>query len=32
MMWVTLAALPLVLLLRKASASQGGQAAHAIAD
>jgi DHA2 family multidrug resistance protein len=32
MMWVTLAALPLVLLLRKASAPQGGPAAHAIAD
>lgn len=32
MMWITLAALPLVLLLRKASAPQGGPAAHAIAD
>lgn len=32
MMWVTLAALPLVLLLKKASAPQGGPAAHAIAD
>jgi DHA2 family multidrug resistance protein len=32
MMWVTLAALPLVLLLRRASAPQGGSAAHAIAD
>ena len=31
-MWITLAALPLVLLLRKASAPQGGPAAHAIAD
>jgi DHA2 family multidrug resistance protein len=32
MMWVTLAALPLVLLLKKAGAPQGGPAAHAIAD
>jgi DHA2 family multidrug resistance protein len=32
MMWVTLAALPLVLLLKKASAPQGGPAAHAMAD
>ncbi|UUR08497.1 DHA2 family efflux MFS transporter permease subunit [Sphingomonas glaciei] len=32
MMWITLAALPLVLLLRKESAPQGGPAAHAIAD
>jgi DHA2 family multidrug resistance protein len=32
MMWVTLAALPLVLLLKKASAPHGGPAAHAIAD
>ena len=32
MMWVTLAALPLVLLLRKAGSPQGGPAAHAMAD
>jgi DHA2 family multidrug resistance protein len=32
MMWVTLAALPLVLLLKKAGAPQGGPATHAIAD
>lgn len=32
MMWITLAALPLMLLLRKADAPQGGPAAHAIAD
>jgi DHA2 family multidrug resistance protein len=32
MMWITLAALPLVLLLKKARAPQGGPAAHAMAD
>ncbi|WP_300974760.1 DHA2 family efflux MFS transporter permease subunit [Sphingomonas sp. LHG3406-1] len=32
MMWVTLAALPLVLLMREAKAPQGGPTAHAMAD
>ncbi len=32
MMWVTLAALPLVFLLKKARAPEGGPAAHAMAD
>ena len=32
MMWVTLAALPLVLMVKKAGAPQGGPAAHAMAD
>ncbi|GAA4009708.1 DHA2 family efflux MFS transporter permease subunit [Sphingomonas humi] len=32
MMWVTLAALPLVFLMKKAGKPQGGPAAHAMAD